>query len=324
MAADRGIVAGHPRRLRHLPQYVGLSIDRDADGAATAAVEGAERREQRRQSADAGQRVRRPSWRHHQYLRGRSGLPRRLCRELAGVAAARPARVADRVDDVPGHQGQPPDAAIRAQHVPVRRGESLPDLSVGVCLSHVERPLHAPCRPVPASASAPQRTDGDGPVHVVESDGRCRSVQCRERSADSGVGSQPRGRHHRAGLARSWRGVGAVELRSASSRDRAVSVHDRRRRDGRRVAHRPHGNAVQRVDVDEPAHGGQRPAADADGPDPDCRNRRDRHDPRRSDRRVDARARGLLREPGGLRCASSRAGGEARDATRSPAPRSSV
>ena len=203
VAAGGGIVAGRSRRLRHLSQYVGLSVDRDAHGAAIAALEDAERREQRRQSADAGQRIRRgsgspgatfntfavdPDFRVGYAENWQASLQRDLPASLTVF------------DDVPWHQGQPPDAGVPAEHVSVGRGESLPGLSGRIRLSHVERPLHATCRPVPAAASSPQRTDGDGAVHAVESDGRCRRVQCG--NVCSRRRRQPRGRHHRAGLAR--------------------------------------------------------------------------------------------------------------------------
>ena len=48
VAAGRRIVAGDSRRLRHLSQHERLSVDRDAAGAAAAAVEDVQRREQRR------------------------------------------------------------------------------------------------------------------------------------------------------------------------------------------------------------------------------------------------------------------------------------
>ena len=48
VAAGARIVAGRPRRLRHLPQHQRLSVDRDAAGAAAAAVDGVQRREHAR------------------------------------------------------------------------------------------------------------------------------------------------------------------------------------------------------------------------------------------------------------------------------------
>ena len=107
-----------PRRLRHLSQHLGLSVDRDAAGAAAAAVEDASASRTAPQSADAGQRAssHRPGA-HAQHVRGRSRLPRRLCAELAGVGAARPARVADRVATYLGTRGSRSDAAVPAEHL---------------------------------------------------------------------------------------------------------------------------------------------------------------------------------------------------------------
>ena len=59
MAADARLVAGRPRRLRHLSQHQRLPVDRDAAGAAAAALDDVQRREQPGEPADAGQRVRR-------------------------------------------------------------------------------------------------------------------------------------------------------------------------------------------------------------------------------------------------------------------------
>ena len=47
VASCRRIVARHSSRVRHLPQYVGLSVDCDDHGAAIAALEYAERRDER-------------------------------------------------------------------------------------------------------------------------------------------------------------------------------------------------------------------------------------------------------------------------------------
>ena len=49
-----------------------------------------------------------------------------------------------------------------------------PTCPAGIRLSDVERPLDATRRPVPAAAPPSQRPDGDGAVHAVEGDGRCR------------------------------------------------------------------------------------------------------------------------------------------------------
>ena len=80
LAALPGVVDGGSRRLRRLLRHVGLHADRQPDGAAIAALEEPERAEQRRQSADAGQRIQRAAQRGHQHLRGRSEFPRRLRR----------------------------------------------------------------------------------------------------------------------------------------------------------------------------------------------------------------------------------------------------
>ena len=48
VAAGPRIVAGRPRRLRHLPQHQRLSVDRHAAGAAAAALDGVQHREHAR------------------------------------------------------------------------------------------------------------------------------------------------------------------------------------------------------------------------------------------------------------------------------------
>ena len=133
-----------------------------------------------------------------EHVCGRSRLPRRLRPELAGVGAARSAGVADRAGDLSGDQGQPPDAGVPAQHLSGRRRESVSVVSGGLRVSHVERPLDAARRPDSGAAPAPQRPDGDGPVHVGEGDRRCRRVHRRE----------PERRGDRAGLAESRRPSG--------------------------------------------------------------------------------------------------------------------
>ena len=59
LAADLRLIAADSRGLRGDLQHVGLQHDRDADGAAIAALEEPECRQQSAQSADAGQRVQR-------------------------------------------------------------------------------------------------------------------------------------------------------------------------------------------------------------------------------------------------------------------------
>ena len=63
-----------------------------------------EPRKQRRQSADARQRLPRAAWHAAQHLRRRSRFPRRLRAQLAGARAARSARVADHDRDVSRHR----------------------------------------------------------------------------------------------------------------------------------------------------------------------------------------------------------------------------
>ena len=64
LAPVAGVLHGRARRLRRLLRHLRLPVDRDADGAAVAAVEEPERAEQRGESADAGERVQRVAWRH--------------------------------------------------------------------------------------------------------------------------------------------------------------------------------------------------------------------------------------------------------------------
>ena len=97
LAARARIVAGDPRRLRHLPQHVGLPADRTAAGAAAAAVEGV----QRRRTAPTNPLTLAngfpaPTVTTLEHLRRRSRFPRRLRAQLAGARAARSAGVADR------------------------------------------------------------------------------------------------------------------------------------------------------------------------------------------------------------------------------------
>ena len=97
LAAGSRLVAGRPRRLRHLPQHQRLSVDR-------ACCWRSSRRSRRRSASRTAPRTPltlangfiAPASSTLEHLRGRSGLPRRLRAELAGVGAARSAGVADR------------------------------------------------------------------------------------------------------------------------------------------------------------------------------------------------------------------------------------
>ena len=86
-----------------------------------------------------------------------------------------------------GTQGQPPDAGVPAQHLSGRRRESVSDVSGGLRLSHLERPLDAARRPAAGAAPAAQRPDRDRAVHAGEGDRRRRRVHGRRVSSGAAI-----------------------------------------------------------------------------------------------------------------------------------------
>ena len=87
LAADFRLVAVGSRGLRSELQHVGVQHDRDADGAAIAAVEEPERGQRAAQSADAGQRVQCDAGDYAEHVRHRPEFPHRQRAELAGLGA---------------------------------------------------------------------------------------------------------------------------------------------------------------------------------------------------------------------------------------------
>ena len=135
VAAASRVVAGDSRGLRRLLQHIGVSDDRDADGAAVPAFEKPQRAEQRRRSADAGQWIQRVSRDHAQYICYRSELSSRLCAELAALGAARSARLAANDGDVSRHQRHARNAGISAEYLSsrarsIRVPRALPDMRI--------------------------------------------------------------------------------------------------------------------------------------------------------------------------------------------------
>jgi hypothetical protein len=88
MASHSWLVTGGACRLRRLSQHQRLSVDHDATRAATTALELIQHRQQRSESADARERIRRTRNRPRQHLRGRSELRHRRVAQLAGVGCS--------------------------------------------------------------------------------------------------------------------------------------------------------------------------------------------------------------------------------------------
>ena len=80
------------------------------------------------------------------YLRRRSQLPRRLCADLAveSCSAICPLRCND--GNLSRRKRHARRAGISAQHLPDRRSQSVPELSVRICVSNLRRQLHARSR----------------------------------------------------------------------------------------------------------------------------------------------------------------------------------
>ena len=83
-----GIVARDSRGMGHLSQHDCLSIDRVDAGAAASAVEDVEHREHARAAVDAGEWIQRAGEGVVEYVRRRSGFPRQLRAQLAGVGCS--------------------------------------------------------------------------------------------------------------------------------------------------------------------------------------------------------------------------------------------
>ena len=85
LAAVPRVVDGGARRLRSLLRHLGVPVDRDADGAAGAAVEEPERPELSRKPADAGQRIHSAGNHQPTTFAVDPTFPRRLFAELAAL-----------------------------------------------------------------------------------------------------------------------------------------------------------------------------------------------------------------------------------------------
>ena len=154
------------RGLRHLSQHGGLSVDRFDARAAAAAVQALSIESTAAQPLDAGEWIQCAGEGIIEHVRRRSGLPRQLRAQLAGVGAARSAGVAYRHRRPIWDQGQPPDAGVRAEYLSRWRGQSVRGVSERLRLPDVERQL-AEERGVSCScAGGCARVDGRRAVHV--------------------------------------------------------------------------------------------------------------------------------------------------------------
>ena len=212
---------------------------------------------QRRQSADAGQRVHRHCRRRRSNTFAvdpnfRVGFAQNW---QASVQRDLPASLTV-VGTYLGTQGQPPDAGVPAQHLSGRRGQSVPDVPVGFVYltSNGKSTRHA--GQVQLRRRLRNGLTAHGPVHAGQ--GR------RRRRRRSSARQPARGQ----AIAQDWRDLDAEwapsnfdqrhpSRRSFSTRPASASAGGTLRR--RRARH-----AAQGLDDDQPAHDRQRPAADAD------------------------------------------------------------
>ena len=176
MATGSGFLPCDSRGLRHLSEHERLSVDGTTSGTAAAVFENVQCGEQRIESFHAGERLRRAVNRRVEHVCRRTEFPRRLRAELASVAAARPADVSHRDRHLPGNEGQPSDAGVRAQHVSAWRRESVRVVSGRLRLPRVERPFHSQCGTGAVAAPAPKRSDRHRAVHICKSKRRCGGV----------------------------------------------------------------------------------------------------------------------------------------------------
>src|SRR5207247_779766 len=110
-----------------------------------AVVEESECPAQRDKSHHAWQRICFAHRSGRQYFCGRSEFPSGIRAELASVRTARYARRIDRHRDVFGREGNSRTPTLLSEHVSHGRGESVPALSFGICVSDVQRKFHAAC-----------------------------------------------------------------------------------------------------------------------------------------------------------------------------------
>ena len=213
-------------------------------------------------SVDAGEWIQRAGEGVVEYVCRRSGFSRQLRAQLAGVGSARSAGVADGHRDVSGHEGQPSDAGVRAEHLSDRRRESVCVVSERLRVSHVERQLAEKRRAAAGAQAAAARIDGRRQLYVCQGDRQRRRIHdCRsERRRDC------------AELARPRRRTCAVSLRSASSADGAGRICRQR--------------VSAELGVHEPAQRRQRFAGDAAVSHVACRHRSHRSAARELHRRA--------------------------------------
>ena len=174
--------------------------------------------------------------------------------ELAGIAAARSADVADGECHVSRVEGQQPDAGVRAEHLSDRCGQSVPRLPDRLPLSGVGRAFDSQRRTAAAPPAFAQRVHLVSPVHDRIGEGQRRVIQ-RRKHRRAGAGAE---------LARPRGGIRALQLRPAPPGGRHVRIHHGRRRPGRHAPRRLEGPPVQGLDVRQPGDDRQWTAADAD------------------------------------------------------------
>ena len=160
-------------RLRHLSRHIGLPHSRASARAAGAALE---ERASSRTAPPARSRLpmasRSAAPLHARYLRHRSQLPRRLRADLAGLGAARPALGAADDGDLSRREGHARRAAISAQQLSARRGQSVSRLPVGIRLRNLRRKFDAPIGPAPVAAQAARRLYRVAALHLFKIDRR--------------------------------------------------------------------------------------------------------------------------------------------------------
>ena len=237
--------------------------------AAAAAVEGVQRPEQRRESADAGQRLYRapaftantfavdPDFRvgyaHNWQLLAQRDLPASLT--VTGTYL--------------GTEGSHLMQEFLPNTYPIGAANPCPACPAGFVYLTSNGSSRRHAGQLQLRRRLRNGLTRDGAVHAAKAT---------DDAAAAFTGASIDGVGDRAGLARPRRRARAVELRSAPSADGAVPVHDRHGHRRRRAAHGLRRSLFKGWTFTTQLTRGQRPAADADLPRTGSRHGRHRHD----------------------------------------------
>ena len=254
VASGAGIVARRPRRLRRVPQHQRLPADRDADGAAAAAVEDV-------RASRTASRIR---------SRSRTDSSRSRASRSNTFAVDPDFRIGYAQNwQASVQRDLPASLTVLATYLGTRGSHLMQEFLPNTYPAGAANP----CPACPAGfvylTSNGRSTRHAGQIQVRRRlrNGLTATVQYQLAKASDDAGAFTGVSLNGAAIAQDWRNlggrVGAVVLRSASPGDRAVPVHERRRRRRRHAAGWLERRAVEGLDRHGRAQRRQRSAAHA-------------------------------------------------------------